>query len=278
MAVVSSPTTRGRRLAFELRRMRERADLTPTQAARQLGWSLSKLTRIEKAQTQPKTADLERALALYGVDDATHAGLVRLAKDSWRRGWWTSYADVFSGSIVALEDEATVIRAWEPQLVPGLLQTEAYAREVLSLRQEDATAVHRRVVARLNRGMLLRRPDAPTLNAVLDESALRRGVGGPDVMRKQLQALIEAAERPNVSIQVMPHDSGAHLGLMGPLELFSFADDAELDVAYTETLMGDIYLESTEEVVRIRVALDAICSRAMPPEESLDLIHKLAQE
>src|SRR5215510_1508599 len=118
MALVSSPTTRGRRLAFELRKLREHAELTPTQAARQLGWSLSKLTRIEKAQTQPKTADITAALALYGVDSATHAALIQLTKDSWQRGWWTSYADVFAGSIVALEDEASQIRAWEPQLIP----------------------------------------------------------------------------------------------------------------------------------------------------------------
>ncbi|MFC5749971.1 helix-turn-helix domain-containing protein [Actinomadura rugatobispora] len=278
MAVVSSPTTRGRRLAFELRKFRERAELTPSQAARQLGWSLSKLIRIEKAQTQPKTSDITAALALYGVDSATHAALIQLAKESWKRGWWTAYADVFSGSIVALEDEASSICAWEPQLVPGLLQTEEYAHGIISLRSEDPATIHRRVMARMNRGMLLRRPDAPRLHAVLDEAVLRRGIGGPEVMRKQFSALVEAAQRPNVTIQIMPFDSGAHLGLEGSMELLGFADDAELDVAYAEGPMGDIYLESAEEVTRIRLALETICSAAMPPAESVHLIAALAQD
>ncbi|RAY11061.1 transcriptional regulator [Actinomadura craniellae] len=275
MAVVSSPTTRGRRLAFELRRLREQTGLTPTQAARQLGWSLSKLTRIEKAQTQPKSTDITAALALYGADSATHASLVQLGKDSWRRGWWTAYADVFAGSIVALEDEAAQITAWEPQLIPGLLQTEDYAREIMNLRNEDPAATHRRIVARMNRGMLLRRPNAPRFHATLDESVLRRNIGGTKVMRKQLTALLEAADRPNITIQVVPFDAGAHLGIEGAMELLCFADDAELDVAYAEGPMGDIYLESTEEVTRIRLALKSVHDTALPPDESLRLIATL---
>ncbi|WP_160147053.1 helix-turn-helix domain-containing protein [Thermomonospora echinospora] len=264
-------------MAFELRKLRERAGLTPSQAARQLGWSLSKLTRIEKAQTQPKNADIEAALALYGVDDATHAALAKLAKDSWKRGWWTAYADVFSGSIVALEDEASEIRAWEPQLVPGLLQTEDYAREVISTYTGDQVAVQRRVMARMNRGMLLRRPNAPQLHAVLDEAVLRRAIGGREVIRKQLTALTEAAGRPNITIQVLPFDAGAHRGLEGSMELLSFNDDDELDVAFAEGPMGDIYLESAEEVARIRVGLEAICHVAMSPSESVKFITALAQ-
>ncbi|MDL4772598.1 helix-turn-helix domain-containing protein [Actinomadura xylanilytica] len=278
MAFVSSPTTRGRRLAFELRNLRSRTGLTPTQAARQLGWSLSKLTRIERAQTQPKIADIEAALALYGVDTAKRAALIQLAKESWKRGWWTAYADVFSGSIVALEDEASLIHAWEPQLVPGLLQTEEYASAIIGLLRLDAESVHRRVVARMNRGMLLRRPNGPNLHALLDESVLRRIIGSHEVMRGQLSALVRAAERPNITIQVVRLDAGAHIGLEGAMELISFAEDSELDVAYAEGPMGDIYLESTEEVNRIRVDLESIRSTAMSPSASVELITALAGE
>lgn len=280
MAVVSSPTTRGRRLAFELCRLRERADLSPTQAARQLGWSLSKLTRIEKAQTQPKPSDITAALALYGVDSATHAALLQLAKESWKRGWWTAYADVFSGSIVALEDESSEILAWEPQLVPGLLQTEDYAREIIGFglhSSPDPAETHRRVVARMNRTMLLRRPEAPTFHALLDESVLRRRVGCAEVMRKQSVALLEAAERPNITIQIVPFNVGTHVGLEGSMEILRFPDDGELDVAYAEGPMGDIYVESTEDVARIRLAFESIRDLALSPRDSSRFINSLAE-
>ncbi|MEV5706939.1 helix-turn-helix transcriptional regulator [Actinoallomurus sp. NPDC052274] len=203
-----SPTVRGRKLASELRRLRKDVDLAVEEAAAQLGWSRFKVSRIEKAQTKPTIADLRAILDLYGVGNANRAALIELHKNSWRRGWWTDYSDVFRGSYVALEDDAVTIEEWSPQLIPGLLQTDDYARAVIraSLPGDEAV-VQRRVQARSARRTLLGRTDrtAPTFIAIIDEAALRRPIGGPEVMRSQLRALLDAARRPNVSLRVMPY-------------------------------------------------------------------------
>lgn len=186
-----SPTVRGRKVASELRRLRDQAGLSADQAAAQLGegWSRYKVIRIEAAKTKPTLTGITAMLDLYGVDSATRAVVIELAKNAWRHGWWTDYSDVFRGSYVAQEDDASSISEWSPQLVPGLLQTEAYAREVIqaSLRADDAS-VQRRVMARMTRTVLLGRsdPPAPELSVVLDESVLQRRIGGDDVMREQL--------------------------------------------------------------------------------------------
>ncbi|WP_055478225.1 helix-turn-helix domain-containing protein [Sphaerimonospora mesophila] len=275
MSSTHSPTVRLRRLARELRRLRENSGLSPEAAAARLGWSRSKISRIETGRTRASSADVSDICDLYGVDSRARAGLIQLAKEGRQRGWWTAYADVFTGSYVGLEDEAAFIRQWEVQLVPGLLQTEDYARHVISAGRPgapDPDDVHRRVRARMARRTLLSRPNAPELHAVLDEGVIRRPIGGPRVMRDQLDALLNSARRPNVTIRVLPYDVGAHAGLEGAFTILSFAEEADPDVAYVEGTAGDVYVESTEQVDRYRSAFARISDAALPAEESLKLI------
>jgi hypothetical protein len=182
---------------------------------------------------------------------------------------------------VALEDDAALIKEWSPQVVPGLLQTDQYAREVIRAGYRgDEVGVQRRVMARMTRKALLGRtdPPAPQLTTVLDEAALRRPIGGPDVMRAQLHSLIDASQRSNVTIQVLPFDVGTHSGLDGPFIILGFPEDIAPDVAYVGTRIGDGWAESAEAVQQLRVDFEALQAAALPPEESLKRIAAIAKE
>ncbi len=220
-------------------------------------------------------------LDLYGVDSGTRAALIDLAKNAWRRGWWTDYSDLFKGTYLALEDDAARIDEWSPQVVPGLLQTDEYAREIIAAgRPGDGAGIQRRVQARMARKPLLSRkdPPAPVLTAVIDEAALRRPIGGRDVMRGQLHALLDAARRPNVDVRVLPLEVGTHAGLDGPFILLGFPEDIAPDVAYVGTRLGDGYAESADVVRRIKVDFDHLKSAALPPEGSMEMIAAIAEE
>jgi transcriptional regulator with XRE-family HTH domain len=275
-----SPTVRGRKVASELRRLREQAGLSADQAAAQLGedWSRYKVIRIETAKTKPTLTGITAMLDLYGVDSATRAALMELAKNAWRRGWWTDYSDVFRGSYVAQEDDASSIREWSPQLVPGLLQTEAYARAVIqaALRTDDAS-VQRRVMARMTRTVLLGRsdPPAPELSVVIDESVLHRQIGSEEVMRGQLHALAAAGRRPNVTIQVLPYSAGVHPGLSGAFILLGFPEEISPGVGYVETRIGDGYAENAAAVGTLRVDFEILQSAALSPQASAEFIAAL---
>lgn len=279
----NSPTVRGRKLAAELRRLREAVGLSQDEAADQLGegWNRFKLARIENAQTKPKAHLVEAMLDLYGVDSGTRAALLDLARNAWRRGWWTDYADVFRGSYVSLEDDAAQIDEWSPLLVPGLLQTEDYARELIraTLRDDDPY-VQRRVMARMTRKALLGRsdPPAPAYRAILDEAALRRPFGGPEVMREQLHALLVAGRRPNVTIQVIPFSVGSYDGAGGPFILLGFPEHVAPDVGFVETRIGDGYAESADSVRRLRLDLEAIQAAALSPDDSAEFIAAMIKE
>jgi len=176
-ALTYAPSVRARRLARSLKEARQRAGLTAVQAAARLGWSQPKISHIENGRTKPGVEDVEVMLTLYGITSPERDALLTLTREAERRGWWTNYADVFTGSYVALEDEASLIREWEPQFVPGLLQTQDYAREVIRAGRPhvDEHELRRRVMARMARQTLLRRePEPPHLHAVLDEAILRR--------------------------------------------------------------------------------------------------------
>lgn len=279
MALIYSPTTRGRLLALELRRTREDAQMEQLDAARALGWNKSKLSRIEATKTRPSENDVIALIELYGVSPERGTSFQQLLKESWKRGWWTAYEGAFTGGFLSLEDSASTITAWEVQLIPGLLQTQHYAEAVISgVRQdEESKSIHDRVTARMNRRRLLSRPDAPTYRAILDEGVLHRQVGGPDVMRDQLAHLLEQAQQPNVTIQIVPFSAGVHAGVEGPVVLFQFSEDADLDVAYAEGLGGDVYLESAAELRRIKVAVQRIGDAALSPQDSMGRIASLIQ-
>lgn len=274
------PTVRARRLMRELRRLREEKRLTLQDVADRTGWSRARVSRIETGHTRPQHGDVADLLDLYGVPSPQRDALITLAREARQRGWWTAYADVFTGSYVGLEDEAAEIRTWDPQLIHGLLQTQEYARAVIEAGRmlPDRTQVERRIAARKARQALLDRADAPHLHAVFDEAVIRRPIGGPEIMAAQLESLVIATERPNVTIQVLDYKSGAHAGLDGRFTILSYPDPLDPDIAYVEGTMGDVYLESAQETDQHRVRFDRITAAALPPEESARLLAAVAKE
>lgn len=275
-----SPTVRGRRLMRELKRLREQANITPDEAATRLDFSKSKLYRIENGRSRVDADDLEDMLDLYDVRSPDRDALIRLGRESRRRGWWTRYKDVFTGSYVALESEAAAIRI-NAHLVPGFLQTPAYARAVIQATGPwlDNSDTERRVAARTaRRDSLLGREDPPEIHVILDESVLRRQVGGPEAFADQLRALAEAAERPNLTLQVLPFRTGAAPGMDGEFVILSFPDPEDEPVAYAEGLYGDVYLESKDEVARFETAWTALAQKALAPADSTAMIREAAKE
>jgi transcriptional regulator with XRE-family HTH domain len=273
------PTVRGRRLARELRKLREEQGLTLQEVADRLDWSRATVSRLETSQTRPRPGDIADILDLYGVPSPDRDALITLARQAGQRGWWTAYQDVFAGSYVALEDEASHIRTWDPQLIHGLLQTEEYSRAVITAgrllpAQED---IERRIAARKIRQALLDRDSAPRLQVIFDEAVLHRPIGGPEVMRAQLESLVEAMNRPTVTVQVLPYTRGGHAGLDGRFTILSYPDPADPDIAYVEGTMGDVYLESSEAIAKHRDRFDRIEAAALSPEESAHLIAEAAR-
>ncbi|MFC9973755.1 helix-turn-helix domain-containing protein [Spirillospora sp. NPDC127200] len=273
-----SPTVRQRRLARELRGIRERAELTPEQAATILGWSRPKLVAIETAKARPRLQDVERMLELYGPAEPIRMALLQLARDAHRRGWWSAYGDVLTTSYPELEDDAENIKAWQTQVVPGLLQTDEYALTLIrGARPDENEESHlRRLAARATRRTLLSRSSPPAFHAVLDEAVLHRTFGAPEMMRRQLAHLRETAQHANVCLQVVPAGAPAHPGVDGPFVILGFEGPLNLDVAFVEGAAGvSIYLEDVEQVTRFHAAFDRIGEMALSPDESLAMITSL---
>ncbi|MEV5573289.1 helix-turn-helix transcriptional regulator [Spirillospora sp. NPDC052269] len=280
MTGIKSPTVRHRRLARELRKHRERAGLTTEAASDRLGWSRTKLVRFEAARTRPTPADVGAALDLYGADLPDRAALMDLARQARQRGWWTAYADVFQSSFVALEDEASSVRGWYPQVIPGLLQTDAYAHAVISSggMDLDRATLERRLQARLARRALLSRAGAASMHFVLDEAVIRRAPTSPGVMAEQLVSLEAVARRPNITVQVMPFSAGLHAGLDSGFVVLGYSEPEDPDVAYVETVGGEIYVESSSHVDRIIMFFERIRAVAWSPDESVVFIAAVAKE
>jgi transcriptional regulator with XRE-family HTH domain len=273
------PSVRARRLARSLREAREAAGYRVTAAAASLGWSQPKLSHIEKGRTKPTVGDVERMLDLYGVTTPDRDALVALAAEADRRGWWTDYLDVLHGPYVVLEDAAAHILDWAPQVVPGLLQTPEYAREVMMLAHgHDSNGVERRVRARVQRQMLLTRPHPPRFHVILDESVLMRPIGGRQVMRDQLYRLLSDADRGNVTVQILPLTAGGHPGLDGTFIVLRFAEPDDPDVAYVEGVHGAVYLESAQAVAQCSVRFEGLRAQALSPEESAEVIRSAAKQ
>ncbi|QFG23223.1 helix-turn-helix transcriptional regulator [Actinomadura sp. WMMB 499] len=268
------PSVRARRLARSLREFREQAELGVTAAAARLGWSQGKVSHIESARNKPNERDVQLMLNLYGVGSPDREAILSLAREAEERGWWTDYIDVLNGPYVALEDAASEIGVWDPQVIPGLLQTPDYAREIIKAGDlGKADDIERRIRARMVRQTILTREiDPPRLRAVLDESVLGRPIGGPAVWRDQLRRLHSDAQRPNVTIQFLPQSVGTHCGLEGSLIVLGFAEPADPDVAYAEGFFGVVYMESPQQVEHCRLAFGKICESALSPESSLELI------
>ncbi|MGH3327804.1 MAG: helix-turn-helix domain-containing protein [Streptomycetales bacterium] len=270
-----SPTVRRRRLATALREHRSRSGLSREQVADQMEWSVSKVYRLEHARTSASWRDVRDLCDLYGVPRPDKDALIQLARDSRQRGWWTEYQDVFTGSYVGFESEASAVRTYEAQLIPGLLQTEDYARAVIRALRPTATddEIERRVTARMKRQGMLNRDQPPEFSCILDEAALRRCLAsGHDIAAGQWSALVNANKHPNVTIRVLPFSAGLHACMEGSFVILDFAESADLSVAYIEGLMGDVYVESIEGVSRYSLTWDRMADLVLPLEKFADLI------
>lgn len=283
MLMTDSPTVRRRQLGAALRRLREGAGLSLDDAASVLECGRSKISRIETGHRGIRPKELRELLTEYGIDQERQAALLEVARHSALRGWWNSYGNVLSETYrdyISLEASASAIWTYEAQLVPGLLQTEDYARAIAanSLVKETADEQAAFVKVRLARQQVLTRFEPLQLWAVISEAALHQMVGGADVMREQLAHLVRLQEVPTITIQVLPFAVGAHAGVTGPFVILKFPESPELGVVYLEGQTGGIYLETPSEVTRYSLAFDHLRASALPTMESARLIERKVRE
>jgi transcriptional regulator with XRE-family HTH domain len=271
-----TPTNRRRRLGAELRRLREASGLTIDRVAEVLECSQSKVSRIETGQVSATPRDVRDMLELYRVDPARREAMVQIAREARQRGWWHKFVDVPDGvpAYVGLETAATSIDVYMSLIVPALLQTADYAKAIIGAVRPDLprTELDRRVELRMSRQALLDRDDPPELRVLLDEAVLQRPVGGPAVMAAQLRRLLEDAERPAVTLRVLPIATGAHAGMDGPFTIFGFPAPAEPDVVALDSAADALYLEGPEDLRRYRRVFERLLPAALPPEESTAFI------
>jgi transcriptional regulator with XRE-family HTH domain len=287
MPTSGSPTVRRRLLAAELRRLRDSSGKTAEEVGRAIGWSKAKVSRYELGQGGLKPADVSRLLTVYDVADSQRARLRSLAEDATVKGWWEPYSDVLSEEnleFIGLEAEAASKLEWQINVVPGLLQTEAYAREILSGYGEVATitprAVQRRLETRLIRRQILSRDEPLDYRVILDESVLRRQRGDRSVMRAQLLRLAEQSALPNVSIQILPFQQGHRLAVDSfSILQFGEAHEAALhDVVSVEHLSTEKYVEGDVDTHTFRLAFAHLAEESLDPDESREFILTTADQ
>jgi hypothetical protein len=277
------PTVHRMLVGSQLRRLRTEAGITREQAGEAIRASEWKIHRLENGQVSFKERDVVDLLRLYGVTDPGEvASLVVLAREANAPGWWQQYGDLLPQwfrAYVDLESAATLIRTYEGQLVPGLLQTEDYLRAVIggAHLDESREEAGRRVAMRVTRQALLDRPNAPRVWAVIDEAALRRPVGGAKVMRGQLERLLEVAALANVTLQILPFTVGAHPAMVGAFSILRFADQELPDVVYVEHLTNALYLDRRDDVTRYLHVMDSVSMRAEPPDRTMDVLRQLLE-
>nr|WP_242902519.1 helix-turn-helix transcriptional regulator [Actinomadura terrae] len=268
----------------QLRRLRERAGISTEAAGYEIRGSHSKISRMELGRVGFKERDVADLLTLYGVTDAARRDpLLQLAEQANAPGWWQPYSDVVSSwfePCLGLEQGAEVIRAYEIQAVPELLQTEDYARALLRARHVDASdkEIERRVELCMLRQRILTRPSPVKFWAVLDEAVVRRLVGGALTMRLQLQHLIKMSAEPNITVQVLPFSSGGHAAEGGPVTILRFAEPELPDVVYLEQLAGALYPDRNAEVVRYRDVMNRLGVQAEPPSRTPDILRTLLDQ
>lgn len=247
-----SPSLRLRRLSVELRRARQAASLTASQVAKEVGWTHPKVTKMETgASKRIKSDDLDKLMNLYGITDPEKRGSMQaLAKDARLRGWWSKYKDVFKNeSLPDFEAESSLLRTYQSQVIPGLLQIPAYSEAIFrGGRYTSSREVERRVEARMARREILTRFDPVRLRVVVDESALQRPIGGPKVLIEQLKYLLHMAQMPHIDIQMLPLSKGAHSGLTASFTILDFPHPLDTPIVCVETLADALYLEEAHEV------------------------------
>jgi transcriptional regulator with XRE-family HTH domain len=278
------PTALRIALGVQLRRLREASGITSVEAAEAIRATPSKISRVERGRTTAKQRDVADLLTLYGVTDhPEREELLGLVRQASAPGWWQQYSDVLPRwfeSYVGLERAASVIRSYEVQFVQGLLQAEDYARAVILISNAYAPAeeIDRRVSLRMRRQELLTQPGAPEFWAVLDEAALRRSPGGPKVMRAQLEHLLQVADLPNVTLQVVPFGAGPHAAAGGPFSILRFPEPDLPDVVYLEQLNSAVYLDQPGDVINYLTIMDQLCVQAETDTASTKMIRALLRQ
>lgn len=268
----------------QLRRLREARGITREAAGDAIRGSEAKISRLELGRVGYKERDIADLLTFYGITvEQERAALLGLVRQANTAGWWHDYGDVLPSwfeMFIGLEQAASQIRSYEVQFVPGLLQTADYARAVTLLGHpaEREADIDRRVNLRMARQQLLTRPGAPSLWSVVDESALRRPMGGPAVMRTQLRQLIELAELPNITLQIVSFDSGGHAAAGGPFTILRFPEPELPDVVYLEQLTSALYLDKRKDVEHYVAVMDRVCVEAAPPTETPNFLNKIIRD
>ncbi|MEU8269974.1 helix-turn-helix transcriptional regulator [Sphaerisporangium sp. NPDC049002] len=271
-------------LGSQLRRLREKRGITLEAAGHSIRASHSKISRMELGRVSFRARDVADLLSLYGVtEESDREGLLSLVAQANRPGWWHNYDDVLPNwfeAYVGLEEAATRIRSYEVQFIPGLLQTEEYARAVVLLGHPDGPEeeIQRRVDLRMARQKLLGRPNAPHLWAVIDEAVLRRPLGGAEVMRGQIRHLIDVVASPNVTVQVMPFSAGGHAAAGGPFSILRFSERDLPDVVYLEQLTSAIYLDKRDDLDRYQAVMERLCIDAVPVSDTKQALTKILDE
>jgi transcriptional regulator with XRE-family HTH domain len=270
-------------LGSQLRSLRQAREISREDAGKAIRASHAKISRMELGRVRVKERDLSDLLDLYGVHaDTDRAAYFSMAKQAMQPGWWHQYSDVIEEWFVqhvGLEEAAAMIRTYEVQFLPGLLQTEDYARAVIRLGHPDASAsrVERLVELRKARQRLLERPDAPRLWAVVDEAALRRPFGGPDVMREQLEYLLHVTELPNVTLQVARFHVSHHAAAGTPVTILRFPEADLPDVVYLEQLTSAVYLDKQDDVDQYALIMERLCTSADTPQETTRFLRDLLE-
>ncbi|MDX3244843.1 MULTISPECIES: helix-turn-helix domain-containing protein [Streptomyces] len=282
MASNVNPTVRRRRLGQELRRLRELKGMTAEEVAERLLVSQSKISRLENGRRSISQRDVRDLCGVYEVEDQRMVdSLMEMAKDSRQQGWWHAFGDVPYSVYIGLETDAASLRVYDPQVVPGLLQTRQYAEALISgaLPETAHTEVEKRVQVRMRRQERVSSSENPLrLWSVMDESALRRVVGSRELMREQLEHLVEQSQLPHVTVQVIPFDMGAHPGLNGQYAILEFPDTADSSVVYIEGVTSDLYLEKPNDVQKYSVMYEHLRAQALNVDQSRQFIADIAKK
>ncbi|RDG32242.1 helix-turn-helix domain-containing protein [Streptomyces corynorhini] len=281
----SAPTVGQVVLGRRLQDLRERRGLKREEAARLLRVAPATIRRMETAEVALKVPYVQLLLKAYGVPDGEADAFVELTEEANRPGWWQRFHDILPdwfSMYVSLEGAAALLRAYEPHFVPGLLQTEEYARSVMiagAVGQASPEDIERHVALRMQRQSLLTREDAPRFWVIMDETVLRRPVGdSPDVMRGQIDRLLEAAALPQVTIQVAEFSSGHHPGTYGPFVIFRFAVPELPDMVYSEYLTGAVYLDARPEVATHLEVMDRMAAQAATAQRTKEILKDVRKE
>ncbi|GAA3088931.1 transcriptional regulator [Streptosporangium carneum] len=283
MAPRRSPTARHRRLMAELSRLREDSGLTRVQVAERIGSTDTTLWRYETGLTRPRPSDVSVLTEVYGVTGEARDSLIQMAREARQRGWWHRHRQALKpgfDSYIGLEAEASVVRTYEPLVVPGLMQTEPYARAVIeaTAMTQAPSEVDEKVSVRISRQQLLHGPGDPIqLVALLDEAVLRRQIGGRAVMREQLEHLVDLGKLPNVEIRVIPFSAGAHAAMDGKFCLLSFPEPEDPDLVYLEQATSGLMPEDPEEVRRYTLMFGSLSALALGAEASATFIAQMAR-